>query len=315
MERTTDVSISRLAEGDLDAADRIFRVAFGTFLGMPDPAQFGGDSDFVRTRFRAGPAAALGAYLDGVLVGSNFVTNWGSIGFFGPLTVDPAHWGRHVAQQLLTRTVEMFEAWGTRHAGLFTFAQSAQHVGLYQKFGFWPRSLTAMMSRTAEATTTAATFMSTRPAGELPGIVDAARELTEAIYPGLDVSGEMAAVIEQRLGDVVLIGDNRELQGMAVCHIGAGTEAGSDTCYIKFGAVRPGPDAERTFGVLIDGCQRLAADHHVATVAAGVNAERERAWMLLRQQGFRSTFQGVAMYRPNHPGYNTSDSLVIDDWR
>jgi hypothetical protein len=42
--------------------------------------------------------------------------------------------------------MELFEQWGTRHAGLFTFAASARHVGLYQKFGFWPRYLTAIMS-------------------------------------------------------------------------------------------------------------------------------------------------------------------------
>ena len=37
--------------------------------------------------------------------------------------------------------------WHTKHAGLFTFAQSAKHVGLYQKFGFWPRFLTMVMSK------------------------------------------------------------------------------------------------------------------------------------------------------------------------
>jgi hypothetical protein len=31
--------------------------------------------------------------------------------------------------------------------------------------------------------------------------------------------------------------------------------------------------------------------------------------------GFRRDVQGVAMHRPNEPGYSTSDSFVIDDWR
>jgi hypothetical protein len=26
-------------------------------------------------------------------------------------------------------------------------------------------------------------------------------------------------------------------------------------------------------------------------------------------------FQGVTMHRPNEPGYCTSDSFVVDDWR
>ena len=100
----------------------------------------------VRTRWRADPGAALAAELGGRLAGSNFAANWGSVGFFGPLTVAPEYWDRGVAQRLLDATMDLFEAWGTRHAGLFTFAQSAKHVGLYQKYGFWPRFLTAVMS-------------------------------------------------------------------------------------------------------------------------------------------------------------------------
>jgi hypothetical protein len=44
---------------------------------------------------------------------------------------------------LLAKTMEQFDAWGTQHVGLFTFAQSAKHVGLYQKYGFYARFLTA----------------------------------------------------------------------------------------------------------------------------------------------------------------------------
>jgi hypothetical protein len=48
---------------------------------------------------------------------------------------------------------------------------------------------------------------------------------------------------------------------------------------------------------------------------AGANAGRDRAWRVLAGRGFRREFQGVAMHRPNEPGYSTSDSYVIDDWR
>ncbi len=77
------------------------------------------------------------------LIGSNVATRWGSFGFFGSLTVLPEYWDRGVAQRLLETTMTIFERWGLRHTGLFTFPQSAKHVGLYQKFGYWPRYLTA----------------------------------------------------------------------------------------------------------------------------------------------------------------------------
>ncbi len=228
MSDTPGVRIRPLAAGDLDEADRICRTAFGTFVGVPEPERFFGDADMVRTRWRADPGAALAADLDGQLAGSNFAANWGSVGFFGPLTVAPEHWGQAIAQRLLDATMELFAAWGTRHAGLFTFAQSARHVALYQKYGFWPRFLTAVMTSPVnpEAGPAGSARLSEVSDGDLPGVMTAVRELTDAVHPGLDLSREIASVRAQRLGDTVLTDDGAGLQGMAVCHVGAGTEAG-----------------------------------------------------------------------------------------
>ncbi len=124
--------VGPLAEGDLPQAERIFRVAFGSFLGVPEPETFWKDRDYVYGRWRAPHVVAFGATLDGRLVGSNFATRWGSVGFFGPITVDPALQERGIAQALLTATMDQFDDWGTTHTGLFTFAHSAKHVALYQ---------------------------------------------------------------------------------------------------------------------------------------------------------------------------------------
>src|SRR5690242_14612528 len=58
-----DVTIRALTSSDLPEAHGIFRLAFGTFVGLPDPLAFGGDTDYVRTRFSADPSAAFGAFL------------------------------------------------------------------------------------------------------------------------------------------------------------------------------------------------------------------------------------------------------------
>src|SRR6516165_7977786 len=54
---------------------------------------------------------------------------------------------RSKTERSLEPIMACFERWGTRHAGLFTFPHSQKHVGLYQRFGFWPRFLTAIMSK------------------------------------------------------------------------------------------------------------------------------------------------------------------------
>ena len=70
---------------DLPEAERILRVAFGTFLGAPNPETFWSDRDYVYGRQRSPHVATFGATLNGKLVGSNFVTHWGSVGFLGRL--------------------------------------------------------------------------------------------------------------------------------------------------------------------------------------------------------------------------------------
>jgi len=55
---------------------------------------FGSDADYVRARWLVDPTAALGAESAGELIGSNFLTNWGSVGFFGPLTIRPDFWDK-----------------------------------------------------------------------------------------------------------------------------------------------------------------------------------------------------------------------------
>ena len=63
-----------MKEADLGEARRIFRLAFGTFLGVPDPEAFWADREYVFTRWRADPGAALIAEESGKLAGSNFAT-------------------------------------------------------------------------------------------------------------------------------------------------------------------------------------------------------------------------------------------------
>jgi len=41
------IAIRPMAEADLAAAARLLRLAFGTFLGAPDPEKFWADRDYV----------------------------------------------------------------------------------------------------------------------------------------------------------------------------------------------------------------------------------------------------------------------------
>lgn len=312
-----NISVRLLQEGDLPAADYIMRLAFGTFVGLPDPTTFMGDASYVQTRWIAEPQAAFAAEIDGELVGSNFATNWGSVGFFGPLAVHPKFWDRKAGRQLMEPVVELFDRWGTQQAGLFTFPHSPKHVGFYQKFGFWPRFLTAIMAKPVECASLhpEALRFSEIPANEREAVLKACRELTDAIYAGLDVTREIRAVESQALGDTILLWEKGRLAGLAVCHMGAGTEAGSGTCYVKFAAIHPGAKGEAQFGCLLDACEAVAASRGLSQMVAGVNTARHEAYRQMLARGFRTDRQGVAMTRSSDAGYNRPGVWVLDDWR
>ena len=138
--------------------------------------------------------------------------------------------------------MDYFEKLGTKHIGLFTWAQSPKHLGLYQRFGFWPRFLTAIMAKHLEGDGTIFADQATMPheektslqwsryseviAEDRRGCLNGCRNLTTAIYDGLDVQHEINAVNTQSLGDTVLLWHDgipdeestRRLVGLAACH-------------------------------------------------------------------------------------------------
>ena len=313
----SEVIIRPLLERDLPVADHVMRLAFGTFLGLSDPISFMGDAGYVRTRWQTDPTSAFGAEIGGELVGSNFASNWGSVGFFGPLTIRPDFWDRGVGTRLIEPVMDCFAGWGTKLAGLFTFPNSQKHIGLYQKFGFWPRYLTAIMTKPVGPATTIAgrAQLSRLPETQREGVLESCRQLTDSVYKGLDLTREVQSVAAQDLGDTVLLWQEAELAGLAVCHCGPNTEAGSGTCYMKLGAVRQGPTSVRDFGDLLNTCEALAADRRLGRMVAGVNTCRREAYGQMLERGWRAISYGVVMHRPDQPGYSRPGVYLLDDWR
>jgi hypothetical protein len=280
-----------------------------------------GDRNLMAPRWRSTHVKVIAAREGGRLIGTNVATRWGSFGFLGPLTVLPEYWDRGVAQRLREATMTIFDRWGVRHSGLFTFPQSAKHVGLYQKFGYWPRYLTAIMTRTPEANPAshakpahAPSLLSALTKSQREEAIQACGKLTHKIDKGLDLAGEIRAVLAQRTGDVVLTHMRGVLDAFAVCLNGTGSEGGERTCYIKFGAARYGAGAGERFDKLLEACEAFAASRQT-TIEAGVNLAREDAYRRMRSHGYRVVMQGVAMHRPHAEGFNRADNYVIDDWR
>jgi predicted N-acetyltransferase YhbS len=310
------VSVRPMQQNDLAEADRVFRLAFGTRLRLPDPMRFRGDSRLLQPRFATDPATAFVALAEGRLVGSIIGMDWGRVFILGPLSVDPAYAGRGIARMLMRELMARVDARGFDLVALFTVPDSPTHIRLYESFGFVLQMLTPVMAKPiapgGPGAEPLALYSGLNSAGQAEALAGC-HAVAAAVFPGLDLSREIRAIAEQRLGEVALLRAGGAVAGFALCHAGAGSEAGSGSLFIKFAAVRPGDGAG--FARLLDGCGELGRAVGAQRLIAGCNTGRKPAYALMLSQGFRVEMVGVAMHRPDQPGYNRRDIFVIDDWR
>lgn len=306
-----NVTLRQMTERDLAPATALFREAFRTLLNVTDRAL--GDGDFVNPRFRLNPEGSMVAESQGQLLGTNFVSRWGSVAVLGPVVVRPRGWTGGAGKLLHEAAVKQADAWGCTLMGGFTFAHTPNHLDFFVRTAMWPRLLTMVFG------------LPVRP-GKLPWkdgwlrssvaeaeVIAGAKEIAQAVYPGLDLGEELAGARRFGLGDGLLVRRDGVPVAFALCHMGAQTQAGSGALYVKFGAARPGD--EPAFEELLEAIKALAAEHGCNRVLAGVNSGRRRAWLLTTGKGYLATQVGVALHRGDPIGYSHEHALVIDDWR
>jgi hypothetical protein len=145
-------------------------------------------------------------------------------------------------------------------------------------------------------------------------MMEQCRRLTNHIDRGLDLTGEIRLLIAQKLGEILLTFSRGTLDGFALCHYGAGSEAGTKLCYVKFAAARSGAGAAERFNRLLDALGAFAAARGIP-LEAGINMAREDAFRRMIAHGYKPFSQGISMQRPHTPGYNRPDAFALDDWR
>ncbi|HEY1507122.1 MAG TPA: GNAT family N-acetyltransferase [Stellaceae bacterium] len=311
------LTVRPLEEADVDAADKVRRLAFGTYFGIPDPLSFSGTACLIETRRHAWPDGALVAEKDGAIAGIAISSRWGTLGLFGPLAVHPEHWRGGVAHALLDASIPIYDRWQCRASALFTFPSSLTHIGLYQRYGFWPRSLTAIMNRpvTAPSPVSQACSLTAMGAAEQQDAIAQCGALTDRLYAGMDLRDEIATVVAHPTSDAIVLIEGSAVAGFLICHFGSHSEADTGVAYAKFAAARPGPNAARDFQRLIDAANDFAHRSGATRINAGVNMGAMEAYRLMIAAGFRSALQGIAMHRPWTDLYDQPDIFALEDWR
>ncbi|MGK7896115.1 MAG: GNAT family N-acetyltransferase [Xenococcus sp. (in: cyanobacteria)] len=305
--------ISLLHESELPEAEKLLRLSFGTFLGLKEPMDFGNGSEYTARWYRD-PSSVLAAKADGKLIGFSMVANWGSCGGFGPLITHPDYWDRGIGSQLIDASWSKFDEWGSQQIIFCTHANSPKHIYLYGKFGAEPRFLIALctkrISRNESKILKAERYSQLNSERQALSL-NAAYQLTDTIYQGLDWRSEILLLEQRGLGDTLFIWDDTGLIGLAICHYGSGSEAARGSCYLKLGAAK-GAEA---FEQLIEESEALAAILGSASLVAGVDTACIDAYRLLIARKFRPSVFSVSMHKPNRAAYSRPDVYVIEDRR
>jgi GNAT superfamily N-acetyltransferase len=269
----------------------------------------------VRSRLHAPHVRSFKASRNGGLVGSAFVSRWGSLAVFGPLTVDPDVWGLGIGSQLVDACLGVGAEWGVTSTGLFTLPESPKHLHLYRKHGFWPGSLTALTEKRVTPNTSKVETLGGLDGAARVTAIEGCRALTSSVLDGLDLTGEIDCLAEPGMGDVVVVREGDRIAALALCHLGAGSEAVTGSCYVKFAAVRPGAGGVGLLDDLLDACETFAAERGAGRLEVGVSLGRRPAAELLAERGHRTFRHGVAMHRPPHESPSVSTPFVLQDWR
>ena len=140
------------------------------------------------------------------------------------------------------------------------------------------------------------------------------RELTEAVFRGLDLEREIAAAETQGIGDTLVLPGDDELDGVAVVTAEPGAKRGAIPATSRsrrFVLAWARPTGSNDF----DACEGFAADSAVERLVAGVNTVAS-THIDVCSRGFRIEQIGVAMHlRPGEPALDTPEHYVIDDLR
>jgi len=330
--RPTKVQIRRIRKGDLSRVRDVLEQTFGDFferqLGTRPRQPFQG-AQYVHHRWLMEPWGCFVAEEDQQkIVGTALGVTWGALGLLGPVAVLTHYQNQGIGQQLIRAVQEFFEENKATLHGVVTYPSSPKHLLLFHKFGYRPKHLTAIMSRTIDRggarvpaspkpgkTPLTARRFSTLEEAKKKAALARIHRITNAICRGMDLAKEIEIVDGLALGDTVMVERGRDLLGFGVYHLPGVSEAPSGALYLKFLAVDPQFRKPELLEQFVAAVEDLAHAQGVSRVILPVYTRYWQAYSTVLRCGYQIDFTMARMQRGKPEDYEDGSHLVLDDWR
>jgi ribosomal protein S18 acetylase RimI-like enzyme len=163
------------------------------------------------------PDGCLVALVGEKIVGSVMSHVWGSVGWFGPLEVDPRYQDKGIGKALVAESVNYLRSKGCSTIGCETMASSARNLAFYHKLGFRSKSLSHVFYKVlADIPPEAMDNALSRQFQPNESISDY-KNIWDRIQPGLDYSVEFNSLMVDDLGQIFVI-DTEQGSAHAIVH-------------------------------------------------------------------------------------------------
>jgi predicted N-acetyltransferase YhbS len=329
--RLPKVQIRRVRKGDLSKVRDVFEQSFGDFLERQlgtRPRQAFNGAQYVHHRWLMEPWGCFVAEEDNAkIVGAALAVTWGTVGLLGPVAVLTHYHNQTIAQQLIRAVEEFFDENKATLHGVVTYPHSAKHLALFHKFGYRPKSLTAIMSRALDRPGTRPVLpkpprgaltvrrFSTLEETKKKAALARFHRITNAICRGMDLAKEVEIVDGLALGDTLLLERGAELIGFAIYHTPGVSEAPTGALYVKYLAIDPRHRKVEHLEQFVSSIEDLAQEHGLARVILPVYLRYWLAYSTLVKCGYQVDFTMVRMEKGKPEDNGDSADLLLDDWR
>jgi ribosomal protein S18 acetylase RimI-like enzyme len=329
--RLPKVQIRRVRKGDLSKVRDVFEQSFGDFLERQlgtRPRQAFNGAQYVHHRWLMEPWGCFVAEEDSAkIVGAALAVTWGTVGLLGPVAVLTHYQNQTIAQQLIRAVQEFFDENKATLHGAVTYPHSAKHLALFHKFGYRPKSLTAIMSRALDRPGTRPVLpkppkgaltvrrFSTLEETKKKAALARFHRITNAMCRGMDLAKEVEIVDGLALGDTLLLERGAELVGFAVYHTPGVSEAPTGALYVKYLAIDPRHRKVEHLEQFVSSIEDLAQEHGLSRVILPVYLRYWLAYSTLVKCGYQIDFTMVRMEKGKPEDNGDSADLLLDDWR
>jgi GNAT superfamily N-acetyltransferase len=247
----------------------------------------------------------------GGIAGFNMVHRSGVEGWMGPLAVRMEHQGSGLGKEIVERGVSWLEREGARVIGLETMPRTMDNIGFYSRLGFAPGRLTITLTLDAASADRGPELLGRMSMRDRDDHLVAARGLVQHLLPGYDFTRELELTDSLALGDTVLLRQDGDLVGFALCH----------TAPLVEGRVR---EELRVLKLvladerLIDAMVRALCDYAKRSgtrrVAFRIQGEYDTLYRRLVTMGARVRWTDLRMALAGRAESRPADGVVLSNW-